>query len=119
MPVLGQVFAENKDGAPLREFLFTPNFRVEGHVEIAGKRTLVSLPFKLPARTIALRTGYMGIDTDGDGTISSARLSPEMVSVDDETVILRAGDRYVSFESADLAAKTVTLRERSKERVTR
>ena len=114
LPVQGQVFAETKDGATVREFLFTPNFRVEGLAEIAGKPTLVSLPFKLPARVIELRNGHMGIDTDGDGKIASGRLSPEMVSSDNETVVLRAGDRYVSFESADLATRTVTLRERSK-----
>lgn len=118
LPVTGQVFAEDRDGKSLREFLFTPVFRVEGEVDIAGRRTLVSLPFKLPARTIEVRNGSLGIDTNGDGTITAGALSPEMVSADGETVVLRAGDRYVSFESADLASRTVTLRERSKDEYT-
>jgi thiol-disulfide isomerase/thioredoxin len=114
LPVRGQVFAEKRDGATVREFLFTPVFRVEGHADIEGRRTLVSLPFKLPARTIDVRNGQLGIDTNGDGSITSASLSPEMVSADGENLVLRAGDRYVSFESADLKSRTVTLRGRAK-----
>jgi thiol-disulfide isomerase/thioredoxin len=41
-----------------------------------------------------------------------------MVSADGETIVLRAGERYVSFESADLKSRSVTLRERSKDEYT-
>jgi thiol-disulfide isomerase/thioredoxin len=118
LPLRGRVLSEKREGTAAREFLFTPIFRVEGHVDIAGRKTLISLPFKLPARAIDVRNGQLGIDTDGDGKIETGSLSPEMVSVEGENIVLRAGDRFVSFEAANLESRTVTLRERTRDEYT-
>ena len=94
-------------------FLFTPSYRVEGHVEIDGRKTLVTLPFKPATGTIDVNNGYIGIDADGDGKIAPGSLSPEYVSADGKPVVMRLGQRYVAVESADFKARTFTVKERA------
>ena len=95
-----------------RMVMFTAGYRVEGHAEIAGRKTLVSLPFNLSRNLIDLRQGKLGVDTNGDGTIDLRGLSgPEVMFARGDRVMFRVGDKVVSFESADLAARRFVLRE--------
>jgi thiol-disulfide isomerase/thioredoxin len=78
--------------------VFTASFRVEGHAQIGGRRTKVSMPYDASENAAAIRRGR--VEIDGQYTF-----------VNNEELVFRAGDRYVSFESADFGARTFVLRE--------
>jgi thiol-disulfide isomerase/thioredoxin len=91
---------------------FTAAFRVQGYVEIDGRRTLVSLPFDAGRGTVDIRRGKIAIDGDGDGRVDLSGVSgPEMMFARGERVILPVGRRYFSVESADFAARSFLLQE--------
>ncbi len=115
LPVKSRITVNRSGAEPRWMFLFTANYRVEGHVEIDGRKTLVTLPFKLATGNIDVNNGYIGIDSDGDGKIaagSMGSLSPEYVSADGKPVVMRLGNRFVVIESADFKARTFTVKER-------
>jgi thiol-disulfide isomerase/thioredoxin len=77
---------------------FTAAFRAEGVAEIGGQRTVVRLPYNPSRNTVDIRRGMIQI-----GDVSTF--------LDNEQPVLRVGERYVSFESADFAARTFVLKE--------
>ena len=85
--------------------------RAEGRADIGGRRTLVSLPFDAEAGRAGVR-GRIGVDANGDGTIDFTPFtSSEVVWSDGKPALFRVGDRVVSVESVDTAARTFVLRE--------
>lgn len=119
LPVSSRITVNRSGPTPAWMFLYSGSYRVEGHVEIDGRKTLVSLPFKVASGTVDVTSGYIGIDSDGDGKILSDSLSPEYVSADGKPAVIRLGNRFVAIESADLKARTFTLRERPASEYTR
>jgi thiol-disulfide isomerase/thioredoxin len=110
VPFWCQVVQEPGDARLYLEF--TASFRVEGHAEIGGRRTTVSLPYNVATGAVEIRRGKIGIDANGDGVIDLAGFSgPEVMFVQGERVVMRVGDRNVSFESADFATRSFVLRE--------
>ena len=91
--------------------MYSPTYRLNGHVDIAGKRTLVSLPYKIASGKVDVGAGYVGIDGDGDGKIDMNPLSPEYVSADGTSPVFRVGDRYLSIASADFATRSLVAKE--------
>ena len=95
-----------------RMVMFTAAYRVEGHAEIGGRKTLVSLPYNVSRNVIDLRQGKLGVDTNGDGTIDLRGLTgPEVMFARGDRVMFKVGDRVVSFESVDMSARRFILRE--------
>ena len=85
--------------------------RAEGHAMIGGRRTLVSLPFDAGSGKASVR-GRVGVDANGDGKIDfSTFANAEVVWNDTKPALFRVGDRVVSVESVDRAARTFVLRE--------
>jgi thiol-disulfide isomerase/thioredoxin len=78
--------------------VFTASFRVEGHVQIGGWQTKVSMPYDAADNAAAIRRGL--IEFDGKSTF-----------INNEDVVFHVGDRYVSIASADFAARTFVLKE--------
>ena len=112
LPFRCRVLAEDWEGTRRVALHFTASFRAEGYAEIAGRRTLVSLPFDAVSGTVQIRQGRIGIDADGDGKIDLRGFTgPEAIFARGDRVILRVRDRYVSFESADFAARRFVLKE--------
>ena len=112
LPVKSRISVDNSGPTPSWLFLFTPSYRIEGHVVVDGRKTLVTLPFKTATGNVDVGNGYIGIDSDGDGKILSGSLSPEYVAADGTPVVMRLGKRYVAVESADFKARTFTMKER-------
>ena len=119
VPVRARIAVDRSGPAAKWTLSYPAVYRVEGAVEIDGRKTLVSLPFKLATGTVDLTSGHVGIDSDGDGKILADTLSPEYVAVDGKPVVMRLGTKYVSIESADFKARTFTLRERPASEYTR
>jgi thiol-disulfide isomerase/thioredoxin len=110
LPFWCQVVQEPGDARLYLEF--TASFRVEGHAEIGGRRTKVSLPYDVATGAVEIRRGKIGIDANGDGVVDLNGFSgPEVMFVQGERVVMRVGDRNVSFESADFSTRSFVLRE--------
>ncbi|HZL94756.1 MAG TPA: TlpA disulfide reductase family protein, partial [Vicinamibacterales bacterium] len=85
--------------------------RVEGHADVGGRRTLISLPFDARAGRATVRYGRIGMDANGDGTIDfSAFTTPEVMWTDGKPPLFRVAGQVVSVESVDDAARTFVLR---------
>src|SRR5438132_6849499 len=82
-----------------------------GHVEVDGRKTLVGYAFNPQSRKISLTTGWLGVDSDGDGELESDRFSPEAADARDETVVFRVGNRYLSTRKVDIEKNQIVMRE--------
>jgi thiol-disulfide isomerase/thioredoxin len=83
----------------------------KGYVDIAGHKTLVEYNFNPQTKRINTTHGWLGVDGDGDDQIDIDRFSSEAADAQDETVVFRVGDHYVSTKHVDLDKNEITLRE--------
>jgi peroxiredoxin len=82
-----------------------------GHVDIDGHKTLVGYAFNPQSRKISVTNGWLGVDGDNDGEIESDRFSPESADAQEETVVFRVGNRYVSTKKVDIDKNQIVMRE--------
>ena len=113
LPVQSRITVRRSGADVTWTFFYTWSYRVEGEVDVSGRKTLVTLPFKPATGNIDVTDGYIGIDSDGDGKIAGGDFSSELLAADGKPVVMRLGDRFVSIESADLKARTFTMKERA------
>ena len=113
LPLKARLAVDRSKPFPAWHLYVPTGYRLEGHVEIGGRRTLVSMPFRLSRSEADVRNGHIGIDADGDGKISTSTFSGEYVLATGEPVVLRAGERFISIESTDYAKRTFVVRERA------
>src|SRR5262249_33261972 len=100
---------ELKEGERL--ILQTKQAFARGHVDINGQKTLVGYDFNAQTRKINPTNGWLGVDGDGDGEIESDRFSPESADANNETVVFRVGNRYVSTKKVDVEKNQIVMRE--------
>lgn len=86
-----------------------------GRVDIRGRTVMFQYPFSLESPWIDTRDGLFGVDVDGDGRIRDEQFSIETSQANDDEVVFRMGDVYLSTESIDLAKNVITVRTRAKE----
>ena len=82
-----------------------------GKVAVKDKEILVQYAYKPKAKKLSPTTGWLGVDADGDGEIDMDGLSPEAAKANDETIVFRAGQIYLSTKRADLEKNQITMRE--------
>lgn len=82
-----------------------------GTVDVKGKK--VAVQYALPAgnKKVSPQTGWVGVDIDGDGKVDMDNLSPEAAKADNESVIFRVGDTYLSTKKADVGKNQIIMRE--------
>jgi thiol-disulfide isomerase/thioredoxin len=81
-----------------------------GFVEIEGRKTLVQYGYNVRTKKLTHTIGKVGIDCDGDGKIDLDRFSPEAAEAQEETVVFRIGNTYVSTKKLDLEKNQIVLR---------
>lgn len=113
-PIVVQYFKdiqwdELKEGERL--ILQTKEAFARGHVDIDGHKTLVGYAFNPQGKKISSTNGWLGVDGDGDGEIESDRFSPESADANNETVVFRLGNRYVSTKKVDVEKNQIVMRE--------
>jgi peroxiredoxin len=84
-----------------------------GAVDIQGRKTLVQYSFSPRSKKINPSSGKLGVDTDADGEINMDPFSPEAAETEDEPVVFRVGDVYVSTKKADLEKNQITMKSHS------
>jgi thiol-disulfide isomerase/thioredoxin len=82
-----------------------------GQVDVRGKKVAVEYEYDLHNKRLDPQNGLLGMDADGDGKVDIANLSPESTKADNESVVFRVGDVYLSTKKADLAKNQIVLRE--------
>jgi thiol-disulfide isomerase/thioredoxin len=83
----------------------------KGIVDINGKPTIVIYGYNPASKKISLTSGWLGVDSDGDGEVYVDRLSSEVAKADEESVIFRAGQTFVSTKKVDVEKNLITMRE--------
>lgn len=82
-----------------------------GYVDIQGRKTLVQYAFNAQSKKISVMNGALGVDSDGDGEIEMDRFSPEAAEAQEEAVVFRVGDHYVSSKRVDVEKNLIVMRE--------
>ena len=82
-----------------------------GQVNVKGKNILVQYAYNLRENKVDPQSGWLGVDTDGNGEIDMANLSPESAKANNESVVFRVGDIYLSTKKVDVAKNQIVLRE--------
>ena len=83
----------------------------QARVPINGKNVLFAYTYNAGRRSVDLQNSWLGVDTDGDGKVDIDDLSPESTKANEETVIFRAGDMYVSTKKADIGKNQVVVKQ--------
>jgi len=116
LPLKCGVISRDLNGESRRYLMYAPSFRAEGYADIGGTRTLIGLPYSIARADVDIRRGMIGIDLNNDGRIERDFLvAGESSFVNDEALVFKVHDRYVSFESADFTAGSFVLREHGAE----
>ena len=82
-----------------------------GQANVKGKNILVQYAYNIIENKIDPLNGWLGVDVDSDGEIDMGRLSPEAAAADEETVVFRVGDVYLSTKKADVAKNQIVIKE--------
>jgi len=81
-----------------------------GTVDIRGKSTLVQYAYDPRSRKINPNVGRLGVDCDGNGEIDMDPFSAEGADAQDEVIVFRVGDSYVSTKRVDVDRNQIVLR---------
>lgn len=84
-----------------------------GSVDIQGKKTLVQYDYNVRSKKISPTNGKLGVDCDADGEIDMDAFSPEAAETEDEAVVFRVGNVYVSTRKVDLEKNQITMKSHS------
>ena len=85
-----------------------------GSVDLdGGKKIKVQYSYDFASGNATPQKGWQGIDADGDGAIDMDKFSPEAAkAAKGETVVFRAGNLYLSTDTADALKNEIVLRAR-------
>lgn len=88
-------------------------FWARGAVDVKGKKLAVHYAYSFEDKKITPEKGWLGIDANEDGEVDMDNLSPEAAKANDETVVFRVGQMYLSTKKADVGKNQIVLRENS------
>jgi thiol-disulfide isomerase/thioredoxin len=78
---------------------------------VGGKDVLFQYTYDAGKKKIDPLNGWLGVDTNGDGSIEIDNLSPESTKANEEAVVFRAGDVYVSTRKTDVSKNQIMVRQ--------
>ncbi len=84
-----------------------------GAVDVKGKKIAVQYAYSFEDKKITPEKGWLGVDANEDGEVDMDNLSPEAAKANDETVIFRVGQTYLSTKKADVSKNQIVMRENS------
>ena len=97
-------------GPDERMILESPNAYARGVVDIEGRGILVRYSYSPRAKKVTPNRARLGVDSNNDGEIDSGQFSAEAAEANDETVIFRVGEIYVSTKRVDLEKNQITMK---------
>lgn len=84
-----------------------------GAVDVKGKKLAVQYAYSFEDKKITPEKGWLGVDANEDGEVDMDSLSPEAAKANDESVVFRVGQMYLSTKKADVGKNQIVLRENS------
>lgn len=96
-----------------RDRLITQSTEVfaRGKVDVGGKKILAQYAYNFTDKKANPKIGWQGVDANEDGEIDMDNLSPEAANSDNETIVFRVGQMYLSTKSVDLKKNQIVMRE--------
>jgi thiol-disulfide isomerase/thioredoxin len=82
-----------------------------GKIEVKGKKILTQYAYSFEDKKITPQKGWLGVDGNEDGAVDMDELSSEAAKADDETIVFRVGQMYLSTKKADLSKNQIVMRE--------
>lgn len=82
-----------------------------GTIEVQGKKIGVQYAYSFEDKKTTPEKGWLGVDANEDGEIDMDSLSPEAARANNETVVFRVGQLYLSTKKADVGKNQIMLRE--------
>jgi thiol-disulfide isomerase/thioredoxin len=83
---------------------------VTGSVAVRGRNVRVGYEYNFSRDSIDVANGWLGLREGGPGPVDFPSASSQTAYAQSERVVFRAGDLYLSTESADLKQRRVLLR---------
>lgn len=83
----------------------------QGKVEVKGKKILTQYAYSFANKKITPQKGWLGVDGNEDGAVDMDELSSEAAKADDETIVFRVGQMYLSTKKVDLSKNQIVMRE--------
>lgn len=101
------------DGMTEDDRLITQSTEIlaRGNVDIKGRKFPVQYAYDFDNKKIDTKNGWLGIDTNEDGKVDMDELSFEAAKADDETIVFRAGQTFVSTKKVDISKNQIVMRE--------
>lgn len=110
VPLVVRLFKDQMAQLNTRTVLYTYSVYVNGVADVSGTKTLVKYSLDLKTGLINPLNGRLGFDMNGDGKIDMTNFSPEWTAAEQETVIFRVGQHYVSTKSVNTETGEIGLR---------
>ncbi|HKP67965.1 MAG TPA: TlpA disulfide reductase family protein [Pyrinomonadaceae bacterium] len=85
-----------------------------GEVKVGAKSVRFQYPFVATEPSISTTEGLFGVDIDGDTDIRNEQFSLETSYANNEEIVLRVGEMYLSTTSIDLTRNEIVVRRREK-----
>jgi peroxiredoxin len=90
----------------------TTDVLARGSVDVKGKKVLVQYAYNFTDKKVSAKDSWQGVDSDENGEIDMDNLSPEAAKAsEEETVVFRVGQTYLSTKKLDLAKNLIVMRE--------
>lgn len=83
-----------------------------GRVDIKGKTIIFQYAYNADDNKVNPQSGWLGVDVNGDGDVDLGKMSPESTKANEESVIFRIGETYVSTKKADVSKNQIVVTER-------
>ncbi len=100
-----------KMGADDRLIQQSTQVMARARATVGGKEVLFQYTYDPGKKKIDPLNGWLGVDTNGDGSVEIDDLSPESTKADNEAIVFRAGDVYVSTRKADISKNQIMVRQ--------
>lgn len=107
-PILVRPFKTEKS-ANSRRLLYAEPY-AQGKVDIEGKKVLVRYDLNQDTWTIDPKSGELGMDCNINGVFDNYSGSPESAFANNEEMVFRVGEIYVSTKSVDLPSGKIILK---------
>ena len=82
-----------------------------GTVDVKGRKVLVQYAYDFESKKINPSLGWQGVDADENGEIDMDNLSPEAADANNETIVFRVGQTYLSTKKVSVEKNQIVLRE--------
>jgi thiol-disulfide isomerase/thioredoxin len=102
----------DKMGPEDRLVTHTTEVMARAKVDIKGKTVIFQYAIDAGKAKVDPQSGWLGVDMDGNGEVDFGKMSPESAKANEENIIFRVGETFVSTKKADVGKNQIIITER-------